>query len=686
MLKSLIAFLTFLPWVISCQNSTPKAVCRPGEPIFQVEKAGRLGFINQKGEEVIEPIFRNVGLFTDSLAPARLNGSWGFINLKGQFVIHPVFDYAERFSEGYAVVWTNGKPGFIDEKGRNQWALPDSIVEINGFERGKAKFTAMQNGQRRDFILNKEGKIVSDEHIEFSEGLAVITREVPSEDDEGTITEYAVRDSAGKMVVPFGRYTEIEPFKNGFAEISINGMDPDDYKIGFINRTGVLKFILPKGSFVFDNYFSEERLGVTAQLDPGCNCWSSSETYIVWYDTTGKVVFVKNDDHKAMPFKNGRTFSGEIRNWYLMDRNGTQMGKNRFKWVADDDFSDNMAIVARNEASHGLPEIDRGRLSDSNYIRAITEKYLEDNALPEIDWYGIIDSMGNYVVEPRFNAVHEALFQQEGLLVAINEPLRKEHKSPDYKPIKQFWGLVNRDGSWVFPPRLTYVSPKGFENGLLYAELDSLYGYVNPEGTFVWSAIRKKNPQPELLNVDFMLRASCYAYESGLTADWAKGRNKALPGAQAKGFAKNEFGIYVNAKEQTIISGQFRGITAYVYNTKLDTFSIDVQDNRLYIVAQALNRRGEWQDVEYNPSSWCGNSYYDIKLAPDECWKFDIPIYDGDFPTMLRLKFDWTKRWTNDGEEIKTIYSNTFPGKINPGQFWRKQGHTPGNLMDPYLD
>lgn len=116
-------------------------------------------------------------------------------------------------------------------------------------------------------------------------------------------------------------------------------------------------------------------------------------------------------------------------------------------------------------------------------------------------------------------------------------------------------------------------------------------------------------------------------------------------------------------RKQTTISGQFRGITAYVYNTKQDTFSIDVQDNRLYIVAQALNSRGEWQDIEYNPSSWCGNSYYDIKLAPDEFWKFEIPVYDGDLPTMLRLKFDWTRGWTNDGEETKTIYSNTFPGE-----------------------
>jgi hypothetical protein len=271
-------------------------------------------------------------------------------------------------------------------------------------------------------------------------------------------------------------------------------------------------------------------------------------------------------------------------------------------------------------------------------------------------------------------------------VVAINEPLRKEHKSPDYKPIKQFWGLIDREGNWLFQPKLTRVSPEGFKNGLLYAEIDSLYGYINPAGTFVWSAVREKNPQPELLNVDFMLRASCYAYESGLTADWAKDKNKALPGAQAKGFSKNEFGIYVNAKEQATINGQFRGIAAYVYNTKQDTFNIDVQDNRLYIVAQALNSRGEWQNIEYNPSSWCGNSYYSIKLMPDEFWKFEIPVYDGDMSTMLRLKFDWIKRYARSGKEIKTIYSNTFPGKVNLGQFWRKEGHSPSNLMDPYLD
>lgn len=71
----------------------------------------------------------------------------------------------------------------------------------------------------------------------------------------------------------------------------------------------------------------------------------------------------------------------------------------------------------------------------------------------------IIDSMGNYVVEPRFNAVHEALFQPEGLLVAINEPLRKEHQSPKFKPIKQFWGLIAREGNWLFQTKTDSCQP-----------------------------------------------------------------------------------------------------------------------------------------------------------------------------------------------------------------------------------
>ena len=181
-----------------------------------------------------------------------------------------------------------------------------------------------------------------------------------------------------------------------------------------------------------------------------------------------------------------------------------------------------------------------------------------------------------------------------------------------------------------------------------------------------------------------MRPAYCYADDTQ-TAKWTKsGANMAHNNARSTGFQPNQLGIYVNDKEPARFNKSYNAWSAYVYNTRADTLKIDVQDNCLYIRMQSLNPKGEWQNIEYLPSSWCSNSYYHIALQPDQYWKFDIPVYDGDYPTLLRLAFSPKRNPNQSPSEENTIYSNTFAGKVNPGQFWREEGHTPANIMDPY--
>ena len=65
-------------------------------------------------------------------------------------------------------------------------------------------------------------------------------------------------------------------------------------------------------------------------------------------------------------------------------------------------------------------------------------------------------------------------------------------------------------------------------------------------------------------------------------------------------------------------------------------------------------------------------------LGPREYWEFTAPRYSGSIESKLRfaLRLD-------DGE---TIYSNEFDGSINPEQFTVQQGHTPTDIMDPYVN
>lgn len=647
-------------WLIAC-NVPGWPTHQAGDVLFPIEENNRYGFINQNGEVVIKPVFRAIGNFVGGLAPARRDGTYGFINTRGEFAIPPMYDYAADFSEGFARVWADSEMFYVNTRNERLPNTPKGMINATDFSGGTALFRVQFGEKHRLYRIDSIGNLAEfEKEAPFVEGLRVVEQAVTKKGEAET--EYAVEDSLGNLIVPYGLYSEIGEFKNGFAEVSIDHGE-DDSQTGFINRKGKLVFTLPKGSHVFDNYFSEGLIAITTDPEPDDQTFSPSENYIVWYDTAGMVRWVKKSDQDACPFQNGRAFAGDIRNWYLMDHSGNQLGQHRFEWLFDgDNFDDNMFIVARKR--------DSGHFSVS-------------------DEYGVIDSMGNYLIPPRFNHVADAGFQQEGLLVAMDEAFRPEHDSPKYKPRKKYWGLIDRGGRYVFKPKFTTIDPSGFQNGLLFAEIDSLYGYVNNRGDYVWSAVRReKGRQYDTLNVDYMVRAYCYAFASdkGPTMVEVDSQRMSRTGAIALQLPSGEMSIRVDTSIASLFAGAYAGITAFVYNTTSDTVDISVQDNRLYIVTQALDEKGEWQDIEYAPSSWCGNSYYKIRLYPDEYWQLAIPRYTGDRKTLLRLAFTWRKAWENQMETRKTVYSNTFPGSVNPGQFWRKSGYEPSGFMDPYND
>jgi len=79
----------------------------------------RFALINKNNELITEFKFDGCGKFRKYLAPASINGKWGYINPKGDFVIEPKYKKAEPFINGLALVedMKTGKAGFIDTKG-----------------------------------------------------------------------------------------------------------------------------------------------------------------------------------------------------------------------------------------------------------------------------------------------------------------------------------------------------------------------------------------------------------------------------------------------------------------------------------------------------------------------------------------------------------------------------------------
>lgn len=134
------------------------------EGLAEVTINGKVGFINKENEFVIEPKFSKgmpdhfwgvdgfkEGMCCIRMIPKKINpgmmaeeDNLGYINLKGELVIEPQFNYGQSFSEGLAgviVPFESGElsGGYIDNKGN--FIIKPVFDTVSSFENGVAMVT-----------------------------------------------------------------------------------------------------------------------------------------------------------------------------------------------------------------------------------------------------------------------------------------------------------------------------------------------------------------------------------------------------------------------------------------------------------------------------------------------------------------------------------------------------------------
>lgn len=209
---------------------------------------------------------------SQTLLPVKIGSKWGYINPKGQYVINPIYDYAGYHNSGMALVCINGKKGYIDSKGNV--ALEPEYIDGTIFTENKAFVTIPGS---KPLCINKKGNVLFElENCEyacpFSDGMALIVDEEgkagfvnsdgemiikPQYDDADQFSEglAMVRtesgcgyiDKKGEIVIPT-TYTFADSFHNGLAVVKENG------KYGFINTKG--EMVIP-AEFDECEHFSE---------------------------------------------------------------------------------------------------------------------------------------------------------------------------------------------------------------------------------------------------------------------------------------------------------------------------------------------------------------------------------------------------------------------------------------------
>lgn len=216
--------------VLFCGDLEYFEIERGNEGMFKTKLFTKYGFINHKGEVIAEPIYYNLGDFSQGLCVALNAPHDGFIDKSGEYVIEPIFNDAEDFSEGFAIVWKDGKCGFINTKG-------EQIVDFiyNGAEDFSDGMAKVKVGKLWGFI-DTTGRVVIEPQFEhyvssFSEGLAQFLMY----DKEEDVNFYGYINKTGKVVIE-PKFDIAEDFHDGCALVVV---DPFEEKsISYIDKNG----------------------------------------------------------------------------------------------------------------------------------------------------------------------------------------------------------------------------------------------------------------------------------------------------------------------------------------------------------------------------------------------------------------------------------------------------------------
>lgn len=640
--------------------------------LFLIKKGNLWGYIDKSGKEVITPQFKTAGMFSEGLAAVRWKGIYGYIDKSGSFIIKPKFDVALPFQDGQAKVFIDGKPFFIDKTGNI--TFQHSFKSITSF--GNRAIAIATTQTDKYCLINRNGELITDTIFRninlFIDGVAIVYGfEESSDSAQETQIKTGVIDSTGKWVIQYGRYEYIERFINGYSRaLRIRANEENSTaKYDLIDTKGNIKFLFPMEKFFLDydiSGFSDGLAVVTiypkSEDSTGSIYANHDRRYKGVINTNGVIVFSDTNWKKMTPITFKSAFVQDKKhNWKMINANGKQ--------ICDSTFTD---ILYNTHYNNPFDVFTNGIA-----WAKLTNGWVK------------IDTNGKIISQPKvLTHSNNDRLTRVGDIIFIQEDISIEHPHYSYR-----YGFWNSKTDVDISPTYHEIDMDGFNNDLIHAIKDGSLYCINSNGEVIWQDPEAKSEALSNVDIDFMNRGYFYAYSKPNKKDYGGfGGSNNFPKKITKShkFRQKALSVVVHPELKDTILGGYHAITVYVANTTGRTINFNAQNSRLYMKVQALSAKGEWRDIEYLPSSWCGNSYHTLALESKSFWIFQSPIYEGAFKTKLRIELTYIdpadKSAENSEKKEITIYSNEYEGSINPGQFWNKTSYQPSGLMDPYYD
>lgn len=209
---------------------------------IEVKVDGKYGFLNKKGEMIVQPIYQNSSWFEEGLAAVQLDGKWGFIDTLGNMVIKPQFDHAESFGDGntkYAVVQIDEKFGAIDRSG-NFVIKPvyDNLIDASDPDFPKVLFAAClknDKGRYRWGLINlkEEWVLANDYQYLFYDS---DNQSVSAKNGEGVCGVFNLK--TGKGIIPFEYESIGYYYDDGLTLFSKRDKNTGQIYFGYFDKNG----------------------------------------------------------------------------------------------------------------------------------------------------------------------------------------------------------------------------------------------------------------------------------------------------------------------------------------------------------------------------------------------------------------------------------------------------------------
>ena len=203
-----------------------------------VNNAGKWGYIDSLGNQVIPFTYNDVRNFTGDLAPVKVDNKWGYINSAGVLISPAKYDDAQEFSEGMARVELNNRFGYLDNTGTEKISI-QYFAAAPSFKEGVAGVGVSPDVN----FIDKTGQIIcapcaglSSHSLNLKYGLRIVQEGVQG------LYFYANKNCTNE----FGRkFCFASDFSEGIAVVKLPctlvGCLCADPPAGWIDRNGNLK-------------------------------------------------------------------------------------------------------------------------------------------------------------------------------------------------------------------------------------------------------------------------------------------------------------------------------------------------------------------------------------------------------------------------------------------------------------